>query len=132
MTIYLDTSALVKLIQVEKETANLRKYLANNSGYVTSALGEVELMRTAHRAGPKQVTRALEVLDSLAVIGLGKSVLRAAAHLLPGTTLRTLDAIHLAAASAIPDLDAVCTYDNRMIDSAQQLGLHCVAPGTEA
>ncbi len=131
MTIYLDTSALVKLIQDEAETPELRAYLAEHFGYVTSALSEVELMRAAHRKGNAQMLQVRDVLDRLSIIGLGPTVLRSASNLLAGTSLRTLDAIHLAAASAIPDLTCICTYDNRMIDSANALGLHCSSPGSQ-
>lgn len=130
MTIYLDTSALVKLIEAEPETDDLLSYLAQNSDYVTSAFGQVELMRVGHRNGPDHVARAVAILDRIPIIGLGPSVLRAACNLLPGSFLRTLDAIHLAPASAIPDLTFVCTYDERMISSGRALGMHCVTPGS--
>jgi uncharacterized protein len=126
--IYIDTSALVKLVQVEDETPALLDFFAEHPRQVTSALSEVELMRAAHRVSDAHVVQARTVLDRISTITLSPSVLRAAAHVLPGSHLRTLDAIHLAAASAIPDLTFICTYDHRMAESARALGLRTVAP----
>jgi predicted nucleic acid-binding protein len=46
-----------------------------------------------------------------------------------GTTLRSLDAIHLATAASIAhELGAVITYDHRMAAEGAGLGLHMLAP----
>ncbi|MEI6624326.1 MAG: type II toxin-antitoxin system VapC family toxin [Actinomycetes bacterium] len=129
MSIYLDTSALAKLVFAETESAALRHTIAEYPQHVTSALSEVELMRVAHRATTEHVTKAREVLAALNIITLGPAVLRSAGNLLPGSLLRSLDAIHLAAASATPSLEYVITYDHRTLDSAQQLGIACLTPG---
>lgn len=50
------------------------------------------------------------------------------AGLLPGVGLRSLDAIHLAAAVRL-GVAAVLTYDSRMREAARGLGLEVVAPG---
>lgn len=128
MIAYLDSSALVKLVFREAETPALRAAISSWDTLVTSALADVELMRVAHRGGPGHVTRAREVLDGLYVIALGPAILRSAGNLLPGSHLRTLDAIHLAAATSIGELGLVCTYDSRMINAARALGLHCQFP----
>ena len=58
----------------------------------------------------------------------GDSVLDVAGSLDPGV-LRTLDAIHLATAMALgDDLDAIVTYDGRMVASARLLGLPLASP----
>lgn len=128
MTVYLDTSALVKLVVSEPETRALRDLIATDPNRISCALAEVELMRVAHRGTVEHVGKAREVLDALSQISLGPAVLRVAANLLPGSTLRSLDAIHLAAASAVPDLTLVVTYDRRMTEACAQLGIHCAAP----
>ena len=51
----------------------------------------------------------------------------------PGTleplVLRTLDAIHLATALAVgDDLDAIVTYDDRMLEAARLIGSSAVSP----
>ena len=42
--------------------------------------------------------------------------------------LRSLDAIHLASAMLL-DADLLITYDDRMADAGQRIGLRCAAPG---
>lgn len=128
MTLYLDTSALAKLLVVETESSALTALVARQDRNVTSTLTEVELMRLAHRIGPDRAPDARAILDSLHTITLSPPILRSAANLLPGSALRSLDAIHLATAAAIPDLTSVCTYDARMISAARQLGLRPVSP----
>lgn len=129
MTLYVDTSALVKLLVAEPETETFRELLSRHERVVTSALSHVELLRVAHRIGPDCVPAATKILDSLYLISLSNPIIWAAGNLLPGSALRSLDAIHLAAAASMPDLAAVCTYDERMRFAADHLGLHVVAPG---
>ncbi len=49
------------------------------------------------------------------------------AGLLPGPTLRSLDALHLAAAIAL-DVDALVTYDSRLAEAAQSVGIEVIQP----
>lgn len=132
MTLYVDTSALVKLLVAEAETDAFLALLAQHDRVITSALSHVELMRVAHQIGPDSVPAATVILDSVHTIALSNPIMRAAGNLLPGSALRSLDAIHLAAAASISDLVAVCTYDERMRIAADQLGLHAIAPGAPA
>lgn len=125
--IYLDSSALVKLIAVEVETGALRRELAHWPDRISSALASVELARTARRLGggaPPLVPRVLAGLRLLAI----EPILPAAMQI-GGTMLRSLDAIHLATAASIArELGAVITYDHRMAAEASTLGLHVLAP----
>jgi len=51
------------------------------------------------------------------------------AGLLTQPTVRSLDAIHLAAALSLgQDLGVVITYDERMVAAASLLGLHVATP----
>ncbi len=50
------------------------------------------------------------------------------AGILAGDTLRSLDALHLAAAVRI-GVDLVLIYDERMAESARRLGLRVLSPG---
>lgn len=60
---------------------------------------------------------------------IDRDLLLAASALRP-PTMRMLDVIHLAAASAIgDDLGGVVTYDERMASAARTLGLTLVTPG---
>jgi len=123
---YLDTSALVKLVVAEPQTAALRDALAGWSRRATSALAEVELLRAAARVGV--VAAATRVLGEISLIEVDAAVLRRAAHV-PPPSLRSLDAIHLASALALGDtLGTVLTYDARLADAARVHGLEVRAP----
>ncbi len=128
MTLYLDTSALVKFVQVEPETKALRSYLHDHpDDAVTSDLATVELMRAV--AGSDRASEnGRRVLEATARIPLTRDILDDAIELSP-KILRTLDAIHLATALLVPDLTAVVTYDRRMIAAATEvLGLSIASP----
>lgn len=132
MRLYLDTSALVKLVIEESESKDLQDYLSRYSqdGAVTAELSRTELLRAVTPAGPGCVGNARTLLGALQYVVLTTTLLDAAGSLLPGTVLRSLDAIHLAAASLMTaDLRAIVTYDVRMISAATQLGLATVSPG---
>jgi predicted nucleic acid-binding protein len=125
--VYLDSSALVKLIAIEAETAALRRELERWPDRLSSSLAGVELARAARRLGngaPLLVPRVLGGLRLLAV----DPVLLAAAEI-GGLMLRSLDAMHLATAASIADqIGALITYDHRMAVEAAALGLSVLAP----
>jgi predicted nucleic acid-binding protein len=130
--LYLDSSALVKLVKRESETAALRRYLRRHreDTRVTCALARVEVVRAVSAGGPTAVALARRQLTRLDQVNLGTELLDDAADLASGTLLRSLDAIHLASARIIgTDLRAVVTYDLRMADAATALGLVVAAPG---
>ena len=132
MRLYLDTSALVKLVQRESESAALRRYLRRHAGdgRVTSALARTELIRAVLGGGALAIDEARRVLRALDQIRVDVRVLDDAATLAPAlTTLRSLDAIHLSSAQRLgADLRAVVTYDARMSAAATALGISTVAP----
>jgi len=128
--VYFDTSALVKLIHTEPETAALRRFLRRHrdDGRVCSALSRTELVRAAQRGGARAVGQARLLLQGLDQVRLDSRILDDAAVLAPAD-LRSLDAIHLACARVIgTELRAVVTYDARMSRAAQSLGLPVVSP----
>lgn len=130
MAHYLDTSALVKLIVAEPETAVLQAWLAETGGeWVSSDLARTELMRTVRRGAPDQLVRARAVLDSVILVEITTAIFEAAGRLDPAM-LRTLDAVHLAAALDLgDDLEAIVTYDERLAAAAQANGVPSIAPG---
>jgi len=130
MRAYLDTSALVKLVVSERESAALHAYLrrVGDDTLFTAALTRTELVRAVLGAGIAAVAQARRVLDELDTVNMTRGLLDAAADLRPAR-LRTLDAIHLAAARrAGAELRAVVTYDNRMAGAAADLGIPVEAP----
>lgn len=131
MKVYLDTSALVKLVQREPESAALRRWLRRTSAdvRVTSALARTELVRGVLPGGPAAVQHARRLLDRLYIVSVDRDVLDRAGTLDAGVPLRSLDAIHLATAQAVgTDIRAVLTYDRRMAAASTGLNLPVAAP----
>jgi predicted nucleic acid-binding protein len=132
--IYLETSALVKLIRIEVESSALGEWLDDRTEvrWITSVLTEAELPRAIRAVAPEGLPAVPSVLARLDRFEID-SVIRSTAAAYPNATLRSLDAIHLAtaqtAASAAP-LTAVVTYDNRLREAAESLAMTVVAPGT--
>lgn len=128
--LYLDASAIVKLVRSEPETPALVEAIRADPEVVSSALSWTEVVRAARRARVR-TTRATAVLDGIAAVAIDDGILRDAAELAPAS-LRTLDAIHLASARSLgEDIDAVVTYDERMIEAAASLALTVRFPGVE-
>ena len=130
MQLYLDSSALVKLVVSEAESSALRTYLAErrSDARMAAALARTEVVRAVamHRS-IEVVETARSVIARLHLVPLNNRLLDAAATKLP-PELRTLDAIHLAAAMTAPDLRAIVSYDRRLADAAATAGLAVVAP----
>ena len=133
--IYLDTSALVKLVRVERESTELADWLDDRTElrWITSTLTEVELPRALIRAGqPAALAAVPAVLARLDRFEMD-SVIRATAAAFQDPALRSLDAIHLATAdvaASVATLAAFVTYDSRLSAAARDLNLPTAAPGT--
>ena len=129
-TLYVDASALVKLVQVERESAALRRYLRRHQSLVraTCALARVEVVRAVAPGGARAVALARRQLGRFHQMDLDRELVDRAAGLPTAHMLRSLDAIHLAAAQTLPALRAVVTYDTRMQAAARALGLPVDAP----
>ncbi|MEY8015676.1 type II toxin-antitoxin system VapC family toxin [Mycobacterium servetii] len=128
--IYLDTSATVKLVAAEEESAALIDWLNAHpdENLVTSAVGHIELIRAATRIGPQAVALARNVAATIDTLVLTDAIAAAAATSSPAE-LRTLDAIHLATAHIHrKSLTAFCAYDRRLLGAAESHGLPTVSP----
>ena len=127
--IYLDSSAIVKLARQEAETDALRAWLAANpSPLVSSALARTETARALLRSEPTALPVLRAVLALLHQKPVTDALLDAAARL-PGTTLRSLDAIHLATADELASaLTWFVAYDRRLADTARSRGLPVISP----
>lgn len=129
MKLYVDTSALTKLLKRENETAALRTFLTDSRAeLLSSALVITELGRVGLAYGLPAASIAT-VLQQLDTIRVTDDILGAAGRLTaaPGRVLRALDAIHVASALTI-GYDTVLTYDKPMTDAAAHHGLTVVAP----
>ena len=127
--IYLDTSAFVKFVVEEPESGALHDFLAGERGrYISSSLLRTESLRAAVRHGPDALGLAREGLRRVDLVAIDDRILDSAGLLHPGR-LRSLDAIHVATATAIgDDLNVIVTYDERMIEAASLLGLPTATP----
>jgi predicted nucleic acid-binding protein len=126
--VYLDSSALVKLVVAEPESSVLRRELRGEPDRASCTLARVEVVRAVRPHGAAAVTRARRLVRRIDLVQLDDELLDAAA-MLDGGVLRSLDAIHLAAAQTLgDDLDAVITYDERMTTAARLIGLTVRAP----
>ena len=129
---YLDSSALVKTIVEEPESRALMRWLDGKERLVTCELVRVETVRAVRVSHPGAVQRARQAIATLTLIRLDDALYDAAADLEPAS-LRSLDALHLAAALSLGrELAGVATYDVRMTEAAQTLGLSVEAPGRHA
>ncbi len=127
-TSYLDASALVKLVLVEAESAVLDKHLGPRLNSISCALVQVEVVRAVRRQSSSAIARAGRLLAPIEMIDVDEPLLRAAAAI-EEPSLRSLDAIHVAAALSLgTDLAELITYDQRMAEAASSLGLTVTAP----
>ena len=128
---YLDASALVKLATPEAETTALRAALDTYDARVTSRLAIVEVARALLRRGVASaalVDAVAEAFTGLAIMELDAATAESAARIGP-STLRSLDAIHLASALALgTELKGMVSYDARLADAARAAGLQVIAP----
>jgi predicted nucleic acid-binding protein len=128
LIVYADTSALMKLVRAEDGTAALRGWLADHHPrLVTSAIGGVQLRRAAAPVSADHMATAEALLTQIDILQVEPGALDLAARVAPPTP-RTLDALHLAAAVMIADLDAVLCYDDQLAQALSRIGLNVVAP----
>ncbi|MCL2489959.1 MAG: type II toxin-antitoxin system VapC family toxin [Propionibacteriaceae bacterium] len=115
MRAYVDTSAAAKLLQRESESAQMQRF-ANREDVelVSTLLLETELRRFASRSMISQ-TAVSDVLEGVSLFGFEESDFKAAG-LLPGETLRSLDALHIQGAIAL-GADCMVAYDTRLADA---------------
>ena len=126
--VYLDSSAIVKLVVREPETKALLAFLEPRHVRVTSALARVEVVRAVRRHGRSATARATAMVDALSQLAVDDALLDSAAAI-DADQLRSLDAIHLESARQLEgELDVFVTYDERMLAAARGLGLPVSLP----
>lgn len=131
--VYLDSSAAIKLFKDEVESEALEEWLVGQAParQITSYLTRTELRRGLHAvgAGEEAHQRAGQWLERCAHVALPASAYDRAGELVPGTRLRSLDAIHLAAALSLgAALASLATYDKRLAEAAAEQGLNVATP----
>lgn len=133
MIVYVDTSAAMKLLVEEKESAQLADHLQrcarDGDTLVASLLLHAELHCAANRR-PEHLEHdtVSEVLSAIALVDVENADLRMAG-LLPGR-LRSADAIHLATALRL-NARAIVLYDGELRAACQAAGLDTISPGAD-
>jgi predicted nucleic acid-binding protein len=102
--LYVDTSALLKLLVREAESSAVERELLTWSELATSVIAEVELPRAVARAREERPDAVIDgsvvlqgVLSSAAIVPLSEAVVAAARKVKP-VHVGALDAIHIASA----------------------------------
>ena len=126
---YIDTSAAMKLVVDEPESPALSRWVQTRLEYmIASDLLRTELVRATRRAVPTRLVRTRSVLESIDIMRLSTAVYERAGQIEP-SPLRSLDALHLAAAMELGDeLDGIVTYDERLVEAARANGIATVSP----
>lgn len=128
--IYVDSSALVKLVLPETESAALLELLSGDFEPVSSELAVVEVIRAARRASRdgEVRSRAAAVMAALHLVRVDSAILERAASIEP-ENLRSLDALHLATALSLsPEVEVMVVYDADLSEAATSAGLRVLAP----
>lgn len=121
MIVYVETSAAAKLLVEEEASDRLAEYLdVLPDAPLSCLILETELRRLAIRVEIPQAA-VTDVLDKFDLLESDRSLYREAG-LLPGRHLRSLDALHVAAALRL-DADVMLSYDHRQIAAASEAGL---------
>lgn len=131
LPVYLDTSAIVKLVVREAESDALFEALERWPDRVSSAVAAVEVHRALRRAGASGAVRARAetVLAALVLVRVDDPVLQRAAAL-GDPALRSLDALHLATALSLgDDPETFVSYDARLARAARRQRLTVSHPG---
>ena len=126
--LYVDTSALGRVLLAEPDANAIRDSLARYDSWWSSELVVVELRRFARRESLE--TAADNLLSTISTVKVDTASLQRASAIEP-PEVRTLDAIHLDAAvqlSAQGQIDAVLTYDRQLQNGCAHHGLAVEAP----
>ena len=130
MSVYLDSSALVKLVVEEPESTELRAFVGDRA-VVSSMIARTEVIRAVARTEPERVGAAEKLLAETSLIVTDGSVAWAAAWVEPAS-VRSLDAIHVATARLLEvGLEVIVTYDQRMAEAARIAGMRVASPGDD-
>lgn len=128
MTLYADTSALLKRYVEEPDSDAAEELLRSDDELVTARHTVVEVRRNLARLLPERDLVAARAafasdLGAFSIVELDPVTCEMAAAIAETTAARTLDALHLAAAQRVggPPL-AFLTFDIRQAQTARSLG----------
>ena len=128
MTLYVDSSALLKRYVRESDTDAAIGLMSTDPVLATSRVTEVEVRRNLARLlHGSQLERARRSfardLDAFALVEIDSPICTEASRIAEQTLCRSLDALHLAAATRCGPSTTVLTFDRRQAQAARTLGL---------
>lgn len=124
----MDSSAILKLLVAEKESAALTDFI--DFTIKSSVLTRVEVVRTLHRISPEKIPEAHSILIGIDMTPVNPIVLNIAENFAPIITLKSLDAIHVATTIFLNNtVEGLISYDKQMIKNAKELGIKVISPG---
>lgn len=124
--IFLDTSAAVKALIEEPQSAAILQLFADGAEFVASRLLAVELHAVADRRSLSHESTD-DLLSHISLVSVDDETMNHAIRLHSG--LRSLDALHLATAIRLRDMiTSVLTYDHDLAEAARAHGLTVTAP----
>lgn len=127
---YADTSAVIKLLVEESHSKAFAAFYDAHADaeWVSSALLRIELTRSVTRALPALLPDARDLLLAFSFVAMDDDIVEAAMNE-PDRGLCSLDAIYLATARILgEDLDALVSYDDRLLKAATDAGLATASP----
>ena len=127
---YADTSAVIKLLVEETDSRAFAEFYDahTDAEWLSSAQLRVEVTRAVARVLPALLPEARDLLLAFSYVVIDDDIIEGAMNE-PDRGLRSLNAIHLATARIFaPELDAIATYDDRLIRAAAEAGLETVSP----
>lgn len=136
MTLFVDTSALVRRYMQGPGRDLVVEAMDRDATWCASALCRSETLLTLHRLAVTRSQhgrmwgRLRDDWDAFVVIPVDDRGLARAVDLGATFGLRTVDAVHLAAADRLPRPARYVTFDRRQIPAAAALGFEVVSPET--
>lgn len=127
---YADTSAVIKLLAEQSHSIAFAAFYDDHADaeWVSSALLRIEVARAVARARPALMPEARELLLAFSYVAIDDDIVEGAMNE-PDRGLRSLDAIHLAIARVFgEDLDAMISYDDRLLTAAADAGMPTLSP----
>ena len=134
MTLYVDTSALVRRYLHDRHRALVLDAMAGDDAWAVSSLVRTEAQLVLHRASvsnAQQTALWRELRDeweAFWVVPLDDRCMARAVEVGATYGVRIVDAIHLAAADRLPRPVRYLTFDRRQIPAADALGLEVLSP----
>ena len=122
MRSYLDSSVILDLV-LNKGSIVFSDAI-NKSEKLTSRLTQVEVLRSVTRVDPELLVDAAEILSRIKFVEMTQSIINTASTYPQEITLKSSDAIHMATAEHLLDIeDVLITYDKQMVLNARRLGV---------